>query len=170
MIDASPELSIRFKDLFSPSTNHWLDLFNNKKVRRHMPLAEVSVDADWINNWINHKVAASENSPFKIHSIWINGNFAGWAGIQVDNEDYELAIVLSPNYWGAGKILFQKLINEFEDSEVDKNLYIYLPLTRNTRQIAERFNLEEIGYFEPNNIGFTKLKINVGGEGFVTYI
>ena len=131
-----------------------------------MPLASEFVDTEWVENWIRHKIESSENSPFKVQSVWINENFAGWAGIQVDNEDYELAIVLSPNNWGAGKILFQKLINEFEDSEVDKNLYIYLPLTRNTRQIAERFNLEEIGYFELNNISFTKLKINVGGEGF----
>ncbi|MFM7860835.1 MAG: hypothetical protein ACKO8C_05455 [Candidatus Nanopelagicaceae bacterium] len=157
---------IRFENLLLPSISQWLDLLNDSKVHKHMPLQADSVNAEWVKNWINHKMATSENSPFKIHSIWINDNFAGWAGIQVDVKDYELAIVLSPDYWGAGVKIFQKLVKDFKDSRIPNSLYIYLPPSRNTKKIAERFKLAKIGDFSISSIKFTKLKINVGGEGF----
>ena len=121
MIDVSPELSILFKDLFSPSTNQWLDLFNDKRVRKHMPLASEFVDTEWVENWIRHKIESSENSPFNVQSVWINENFAGWAAIQKDEVEYEMAIVLNPTYWGVGIKVFEKLIEDFQESKIKEN-------------------------------------------------
>ena len=166
MIDASPELSILFKDLFSPSTNQWLDLFNNKKVRRHMPLASDFVDTEWVENWIRLKIESSENCPFKVQSVWINENFAGWAAIQKDDIDYEMAIVLNPTYWGVGINVFQRLIKDFQESKIKENLYVYLPISRNIKNIAKKFKVIDEGIIEIDGIQFTKLRLNVGGEGF----
>ena len=166
MIDVSPELSILFKDLFSPSTNQWLDLFNDKRVRKHMPLASEFVDTEWVENWIRHKIESSENSPFKVQSVWINENFAGWAAIQKDEVEYEMAIVLNPTYWGVGIKVFEKLIKGFQESKIKENLYVYLPTSRNIKNIAKKFKVFDEGIIEIDGIQFTKLRLNVGGEGF----
>ena len=166
MIDVSPELSILFKDLFSPSTNQWLDLFNDKRVRKHMPLASEFVDTEWVENWIRHKIESSENSPFKVQSVWINENFAGWAAIQKDEVEYEMAIVLNPTYWGVGIKVFEKLIKDFQESKIKGNLYVYLPTSRNIKNIAKKFKVKDEGIIEIDGIQFTKLRLNVGGEGF----
>lgn len=158
---------LRFDSLLLPSIEQWLELFNDKRVQKHMPLASDSVDAIWVENWVRHKFDDSQNSPFKVYSVWLDENFAGWAAIQKDEEDYELAIVLNPTYWGAGLNVFQKLVKDFVDSKINQSLYVYLPPTRNTKNITKKFKLKEIGFIEIHKVQFTKLLVNVGGEGFV---
>lgn len=158
--------SIRLESLLSPTMEQWLGLFNDKRVRKHMPLASESVDANWVEKWIKHKLEESENSPFKVKSIWVNENFAGWAAIQKDGTDYELAIVMNPSHWGAGIYVFQRLIQEFHDSKILGNLFVYLPFSRNSKNIGKKFPVREAGSIEINGIEFSKLQIDVGGEGF----
>lgn len=97
-----------------PSLNAWLDLFQDARVKKHMPLPESTVDENWIQNWIAGKEKSSKQIPFEIYSIWDDGNFAGWGGIQADGDNFEIAIVLKPEYWGYGQEIYGKFINDFE--------------------------------------------------------
>ena len=156
----------QIKDLSHPSIAQWAELFKNDKIRRHMPLSSNSVNDVWIETWINSKNSISKISPFEIYSIWMKDEFCGWAGIQPDEDCYEMAIVLKPDFWGLGKVLAYDLIQKYRDSNVDKPLFIYLPLSRNVKIVADRLNFTINGEIEINGIKFAKLLINVGGEGF----
>ena len=154
------------KDLSQPSVAQWAEFFKNDKIRRHMPLAPNSVDDVWIEAWINSKKSISKSTPFDIYSIWIKSGFCGWAGIQPDEDFFEMAIVLKPDFWGLGKVLANDLMQKYRDSMIDKPLFIYLPLSRNIDVLAERLKLALHGEIKIGGIHFAKLLINVGGEGF----
>ena len=156
----------QLKDLSQPSISQWAELFKNDKLHRHMPLASKSVDDVWIGKWIESKKSISTITPFEIYSIWNKDEFCGWAGIQPDGDCYEMAIVLKPNFWGLGRILANDLIQKYRDSNVDKQLFIYLPLSRNVEIVADRFKFTLFGEIEIDGVNFAKLLINVGGEGF----
>ena len=65
-------------------------------VLQHRPRADGAADAaadgrdEWINDWIDSKKSLSTNTPFDIYSIWINDEFCGWAGIQPDEDCFEI--------------------------------------------------------------------------------
>ena len=52
------------------------------------------------------------------------------------------------------------------DQEIKENLYVYLPNSRNIKNIAKKFKVMDEGIIEIDGIQFTKLRLNVGGEGF----
>ena len=118
---------IHFQDLEEPSISEWFSLFNDPKSRKYMPLAEEKVNEDWIRNWLNSKINSRKNSPFKLHSIWLGAEFVGWAGIQQDGSDYEIAVVLKPSAWGYGREVADKLIYDFKEAKLDASLFIYRP-------------------------------------------
>ncbi|MEY2851277.1 MAG: hypothetical protein RJA96_1148 [Actinomycetota bacterium] len=77
-----------------------------------------------------------------------------------------IMIVLKPDFWGLGKILANDLIQKYRDTNLDKQLFIYLPLSRNVEIVADRFKFTLFGEIEIDGVNFAKLLINVGGEGF----
>jgi ribosomal-protein-alanine N-acetyltransferase len=40
----------------------------------------------------------------------IDGKFAGWGGLQYEDGDADLGLVLYPDYWGTGKIIYEEII------------------------------------------------------------
>ncbi|MCF7981581.1 MAG: GNAT family N-acetyltransferase [Pseudomonadales bacterium] len=46
----------------------------------------------------------------KVRAIVVDGQLAGWCGIQFEDEKYEIAIVLDDGYWGLGKTIFRDLM------------------------------------------------------------
>ena len=152
---------IEFHDLGKPAISEWLSLFNDPKSRKYMPLAEQKVDENWIKNWLISKINSIETSPFKLHSIWHGMQFVGWGGIQQDESDFEIAIVLKPSAWGCGREIADRLIDDFKEAKLDASLYIYLPLMRNSSAIARKLDLLEVGEITIARKTFKKLLINL---------
>ena len=46
----------------------------------------------------------------RIRAVYSEGALVGWCGIQQDNEDFEIAIVISPAVWGIGLSIFKALM------------------------------------------------------------
>ncbi|MFM7140070.1 MAG: hypothetical protein ACKOXS_07240 [Actinomycetes bacterium] len=150
---------LHFKSLNEPSISEWLELFNDQKVKKHMPLADFSVDEDWIQSWIAKKLDSSKETPFEISSIWVEDKFAGWGGIQADGENFEVAIVLRPQYWGFGLEIYCNYINEYKNSGLANPLLVYLPLTRKIDGIKKRLNFIELPNIQISGIEFQVLKV-----------
>lgn len=153
---------IEFLDLDKPSHEQWLELLNNKRIKKHMPLAENTVDLNWVLGWLRHKKELSAKSLFPIYSIWINSGFAGWAGIQPDDDDFELSIVLKPEYWGYGRNITKRLVDEFLSKETKRDLLVYLPISRGVEKIAAKLQLEKLEKFELLGKEFMKFRANKG--------
>jgi ribosomal protein S18 acetylase RimI-like enzyme len=89
-----------------------IDLFNDPLVKRHMPLSPKKFDEDSYQQFIAEKQLMWEEHGFGPYAYFVDDTFIGWGGIQPDESDFELALVLSPKYWGYGKELYYDLIKE----------------------------------------------------------
>ena len=155
-------LEIKYKELSIPSLQEWLELLEDPSIQKHMPLSVPNIDLDWVKNWLESKNLESKKSIFNLYSVWNYSKFSGWAGIQRDKEDYELSIVLKKEFWGLGKEIFNKLINDFSGSKIENSLFMYLPKTRNIQLIANRFGFKIIDEIEISGTKFSRLKIEYG--------
>lgn len=105
-------------------------LLNHPKVKKHMPLSVAHVGEKEYFDFIAAKEAIWAEKGFGPWAYLINGKFIGWAGLQPDGEDIEIAIVLDPLYWGQGQRIYQDLIR-YAFSELNlSSVVIYLPPTR----------------------------------------
>ncbi len=83
-----------------------LEILNKQKIREHLVEHE-QFDETMLNDWITDKVEVDSSKGCKVQGIKVNGSVAGWCGIQFENNDYELAIVLDEQYWSIGITVFK---------------------------------------------------------------
>ncbi|MEQ9592020.1 MAG: hypothetical protein RLN86_05445, partial [Cyclobacteriaceae bacterium] len=103
-------MEISFKRLTEIKRSEIMELMNNQLVRREMPL----LAGDFTQSDCDKFIAAKE-SMWREHGYgpWafiVNGQFAGWGGLQPEDGEADLALVLHPKYWGIGKVLYRKFI------------------------------------------------------------
>jgi len=103
---------IEKKRLTSVDKNSIIELFNNPLVKRHMPLSADLFDDNHYQAFIAAKEALWETCGFGPYAYFIKDTFIGWGGIQPEAENFELALVLAPAYWGYGKQIYRDLIHQ----------------------------------------------------------
>ncbi len=131
---------IEYTNLQDLDRGELLSILNKDKIREHL------VDHDHFNdeslkNWISAKVSVDLDKGCRVRGIRVNGNVAGWCGIQFENESYELAIVLDGAYWGIGISVFKDMMTwaaELGHSHVVLHLFNTRPEYKFLRKIALR--------------------------------
>ena len=105
-------------------------LHNDPRVLRHMPLAGGTFDESECRKWVESKERQWDKNGYGPWGILINGMFAGWGGLQLEMGDADLALVLSPEYWGYGRVVYKKIIKiAFEEMDFE-SITALLPPTR----------------------------------------
>ena len=87
-----------------------LATLNDAQLRRHLVVHD-AFDATSIRAWIDGKIAADTLPGCRVRIVCIDGKTAGWCGIQRDDDGHEIAIVLSPRFWGHGIAIFKTLMH-----------------------------------------------------------
>lgn len=90
----------------------------------------------------------------------IDEQFAGWGGLQNEAGDADLALVLHPDFWGAGKCLVERMINKaFTSLNVD-SVTIHLPLTRLKLSAILRYGFVEEALVDFDGVPFKRFRLN----------
>ncbi len=105
------QLNIEFKRLSEVKQSDIIELMNDQLVRRQMPLLEGVFSQEDCNKFIAAKDLLWKKHGFGPWAITVNDQFAGWGGLQPEDGEADLALVLNPTYWGIGKVLFEEIIN-----------------------------------------------------------
>jgi len=116
-----------------------LVLLNKSKIRQHLVKHEV-FDTESANLWIQDKIKINELKGCKLRGVYINGALVGWCGIQLEKDNYELAIVIDDTVWGLGIEIFRDLMTwaqELGHKEVFIHLLHTRPEYRFLRKIAK---------------------------------
>ena len=109
-----------------------------------MPLSPKVFDSACYDQFIAEKKAIWEERGFGPYAYFVSNNFIGWGGIQPDEGDYELALVLSPKYWGYGKELYHDLIQEaFVQHNLDSVTILFPPSRTKIKWILKQGFIEE---------------------------
>jgi hypothetical protein len=93
---------------------------------------------------------ASKEAVWRDHAYgpWgflIDGEFAGWGGLQPEDGDADLALVLHPRFWGHGKTIYERVLDEAFSTFGLDSVIILLPPTRGSASGIVRLGFRDDG-------------------------
>ena len=119
--------------------NDLMTLLNKQKIREHL-IEHLLFDLNSVSAWMETKIAVDCVQGCRVRGIYADGILAGWCAIQLEDEKYEIAIVLQQNYWGIGKRVFTEMIRwaeEFGHEEIYIHFLHTRPHYRFLRKVAK---------------------------------
>lgn len=134
-----------------------IQLCNNPLVRKHMPLAVSYFDENEYDKFIVAKEKIWAEYGYGPLAYLIDGNFIGWGGLQPEDGDVEIALVLLPKYWGLGTRITQEIIKFAFDTIKLKSVIILFPHSR-----ARIKGIIKMGFQKED-------EIEIEGEYFIRY-
>lgn len=103
-------MNIELKRLTEVKKPELINLMNHPLVRRQMPLLKESFNESACNKFIAAKELLWLDYGYGPWAFFIEGRFAGWGGLQPEEGEADLAMVLHPDYWGMGKAIYKLII------------------------------------------------------------
>lgn len=139
-----------------------IDLLNHPLVKKYMPLSLPHVGEKEYSDFINAKEAIWTTHHFGPQAYLKNGTFIGWGGLQPDDGDFELALVLHPDYWGYGKHIYKELIEyAFQELKLP-SVVIYFPPTRTRIKGLLRAGFQKDGETAFSGCQFIRYRLKAG--------
>ena len=150
-------MNFELKRLTEVPKQEIIKLMNLDLVRRQMPLLKGYFGEGECEKFLAAKERLWSDFGYGPWAFVINGSFAGWGGLQPENGEADLAMVLHPDYWGFGKKIYKKIIDKAFGEMGMQSVTILLPLTRTRVKALDRLGFKADGDLE------------IHGESFVRY-
>lgn len=112
--------AITFLHFHQVNPEDFMAVVNEDSLRTHL-IDHPYFDAASFKAWVDDKINTDTTQGCRVRAVCIDGVLAGWCGIQPDDHGFELAIVLSKKFWGAGIVIFKTLMgwaNELGHKEI----------------------------------------------------
>ena len=103
-------MRIEFRSLSEIRVAEIADLMNHSLVRRHLPLAKGEFGPAQCEAFLARKQRLWVEYGYGPWAIRIDGHFAGWGGLQPENGEPDVALVLHPRFWGAGRRILREIL------------------------------------------------------------
>jgi len=149
--------NIEFRRLTEISPSEIIALMNNPLVRRQLPLAPENFSESDCEEFVAAKERLWSEHGYGPWAFVVDGQFAGWGGLQPEQGQADLALVLHPNHWGIGKYLYGEIIDRAFGKMGLDSVTALLPPTRTRIK-----GLLRLG-FRPDG------RMNIGEEQFVRF-
>jgi len=150
---------IKFVRLSEVKKSEIIELMNNPLVRRQMPLFTSDFNESVCNEFIAAKEKLWNEHGYGPWAFIIDEQFAGWGGLQPENGEADLALVLNPNYWGIGKVLYKEIISKAFNEMRLESVTVLVPPSRTRIKGLIRLGLKEYGELEMGNQRFIRYRI-----------
>lgn len=132
-------------------------LMNEPLVRRQMPLTFDHFNEQDCENFVRAKQLLWQKQGYGPWAFVVNGEFAGWGGLQPEHGVPDLALVLHPNYWGIGKQLAVDIIEKAFNEMGFDNVTVLFPPTRTRVK-----GLLKLGFTQED-------ELDIDGKTFIRY-
>lgn len=152
-------MKIQFKKLTEVSKNDIIDLMNNPLVQRHMPLASFHFNESECDKFITTKKKIWNEYGYGPWAIIENNKFIGWGGLQPEGKDVEVALVLHPENWGVGKVVYEKIIDYAFSVHGLESVIVLFPLSRTRVKGLLRLGFELDGKLEVEGVPFLRYRL-----------
>ncbi len=150
-------MDIEFKPLSEVDPSDIIELLNDPRVRHQMPLTSDNFGAAECEGFIAAKERLWAEHGYGPWAIVVDGKFAGWGGLQPEQGEADLALVLHPTYWGMGKPIYDEIIKRAFGEMGLESVTILFPPTRTRIKGILRLG------FKPDG------EVELGGERFIRY-
>lgn len=152
-------MEIEFKRLREINKSDLIELMNHPLVRRQMPLFTGKFDGDVSDQFVATKEKLWIDHGYGPWAFLVDGKFAGWGGLQHENGEADLALVLHPRYWGIGKVIYKKIIDRaFSDMGLS-SITLLFPPTRTRIQGVIRLGFKDEGIISVEGKQFMKFRL-----------
>jgi len=150
-------MKLEFKQLGEIDRSEYVALNTHPLVMKQMPLSSSDFDDAACKEWIAGKERMWQEHGYGPWAFVIDGKFAGWGGLQPEEGDADLGLVLHPDYWGYGQVIYKEIIRRAFEEMGFKSVIILFPPTRTRIKGILRLGFKEDGELE------------IGGERFIRY-
>ncbi|MDO3388230.1 GNAT family N-acetyltransferase [Gilvimarinus sp. SDUM040013] len=137
--------AIRYQPLSSIPLSFYIELHGNPQVLRHLPLAPGGFDELACQRWLAAKEQLWVSAGYAPQAVIVDGEFAGWAGLQPELGEAALAIVLTPKHWGIGLAVARQLLDRAFTALKLSSVCVLLPPSRTRVGALQRFGFELLG-------------------------
>jgi RimJ/RimL family protein N-acetyltransferase len=149
---------IAFAPLSTVDAERLRELVSDPQVVLHMPLSGPEpMTLDELQEWIEGKEAITREHGFGPQAILIDGELAGWGGIEADDAGASVSLVLSPAFWGHGRQILDVLLDEAFERRRLPYVLVEFPPTRTRVRGLLRLGFREVE------------ERTIEGERFVVY-
>ena len=100
---------IEYIKLSDINPDEFIVLLNKQKTRAHL-IEHPLFNQDSVKEWLESKIIIDSSSGCKVRAIINDKQLAGWCGIQLEDNKYELALVIDESYWGLGRQIFEEMM------------------------------------------------------------
>ena len=121
---------IEFKRLTEVDPADIEALMDDPRVRRHLPLARGHFGPAECARFVAAKEQLWAEHGYGPWAFVVDGEFAGWGGLQPDGDEVDLGLVLRPRFWGVGRALYGRLVALAFDEMRVPSVVILLPPSR----------------------------------------
>ncbi len=134
-----------------------IQLCNDPQIKKHMPLSKENFDLDEYEKFIKAKEKIWLDNNYGPWAYLVDGKFVGWGGLQPEDGDVEIALVLHPQYWGYGPLLFKDIIKyAFETLKLKSVIVLFPPSRSKVKGLLK--------------LGFKKeIEVDIEGSQFIRY-
>lgn len=158
-IRAVTEPEISFVRLPEVDIDAVVELLNEPRNARHMPLAGDPWTAESAADWVAAKDAQWESHGYGPWAILIDGGFAGWGGFQAEENGADFALVLAPEFWGFGEAVARRALGAGFTELGLTDILIALPYSRNPGRVVARFGFEPDGEVSYGDARFRQYRL-----------
>jgi len=150
-------MQLEFRRLSDINISDIIAVNTNPLVLRHMPLScDNWQESDWME-WVEGKEKQWDQYGYGPWAFIIDGKFAGWGGLQNENGDADLGLVLHPDFWGIGKIIYEEIIKRSFGEMGFESIIVLLPPSRTRQKAIQRLGFQLDG------------EVEIQGEKFIRY-
>ena len=136
---------VAFKRLTEIRPDSIIELMNDPAIRRHLPLARGQFGVSECESFVAAKERMWKDRGFGPWAFVLEDEFIGWGGLQPEGDDVDLGLVLRRKHWGAGPVLFRRILAyAFEELDVDSVIAL-LPPSRTRVAALRRLGFREEG-------------------------
>jgi [ribosomal protein S5]-alanine N-acetyltransferase len=153
-------MHLEFKRLSDINISDIIAVNTNPLVLRQMPLSgDHWEESEWME-WVEGKEKQWEEYGYGPWAFIIDGKFAGWGGLQYENGDADLGLVLHPDFWGAGRIIYNEIVNRAFGEMGFESIIILFPPTRTRIKGILRLGFQLDGEVELNGEKFIRYRLS----------
>lgn len=155
---------IEFRRLSQVSPQAIIELMNQRAVRRHLPLARGHFGPSECERFIAAKERIWEENGYGPWAFLIDDEFIGWGGLQPEGEDVDVGLVLRQSHWGAGRVLYKKIIAYAFGELGLGSVIILLPQSRKRLSGIQRLAFRPDGELIVEDVRFLRYRLAATGR------
>ena len=127
-----------------------------------MPLLKGEFTQEACERFVASKTQMWAEHGYGVWAFMVDDEFAGWGGVQPDDGEADLALVLHPNHWGLGKTFYPKIIDKaFNELALD-SVVVLFPPSRTRIQGLLRLGFKEEKTLTVGNEEFIRFRLTRG--------